>query len=218
MVLLLGDFLADRWMIGIKATAEDIATRLSKIKAPLGVHTILGNHDWADDLEARQNGYTASAMAKALTVAGLPPLVNAARRVDHGPDGLWLVGLDSQQGHLPRGKGGARHDPETAWADVPDGALSVLLAHEPDIFAKGDARPAIQLSGHTHGGQITLFGKRFVTASDYGERFVYGHVVEDDRHLLVSGGIGFGGIPVRICQPPEITLVRLSGPQETPNG
>ena len=59
-----------------------------------------------------------------------------------------------------------------------DDAPIVLMAHEPDVVMRVPARVALQLSGHTHGGQVRLFGWSPVTPSRYGNRFAYGHVRE----------------------------------------
>jgi predicted MPP superfamily phosphohydrolase len=72
------------------------------------------------------------------------------------------------------------------------------------------ARVALTLSGHTHGGQIRvpLIWPVFVP-SKYGARFAYGHVVEEARHLIVSGGLGTSLIPARLGVPPEIVHIQL---------
>ena len=88
-------------------------------------------------------------------------------------------------------------------------APAILLAHEPDYFACADARAFLQISGHTHGGQANLAGWRPMTPSAHGGRYAWGHVREGGRHLIVSGGIGYSGLPLRFMQPPEITLVKL---------
>ena len=90
-----------------------------------------------------------------------------------------------------------------------DDAPVILLAHEPDIFPQVPSRVALTLSGHTHGGQVRLFGYSPVVPSDYGNRYAYGPVEETGRHLVVSGGLGYSGIPVRFGVPPEITVVDL---------
>lgn len=209
VVLLLGDYIGARPTPGIRATSDQVAAVLSNLEAPLGVHAILGNHDWRDDPLARSNGYTATGVTRSLTDAGLRPLVNTARRLAHHGDDIWLVGLDSQRGHLPIDEGGARHDPDQAFAEVPENALSILLAHEPDYFKYGDRRPVLQVSGHTHGGQVNLFGWRPFTPSSHSDELAYGYVEEDGRHLIVSAGLGYSHIPLRVAQPPEITLVHL---------
>jgi predicted MPP superfamily phosphohydrolase len=87
--------------------------------------------------------------------------------------------------------------------------LEDQLAHEPDIFPKVPGRVALTLSGHTHGGQLRLFGWSPVVPSRYGNRYAYGHVHEEGRSLVVSGGIGCSILPIRFGVPPEITLVEL---------
>ena len=90
-----------------------------------------------------------------------------------------------------------------------DDAPVVLLAHEPDIAVKVPERVSLMLSGHTHGGQVRLFGWSPVTPSRYGNRFAYGHVREQ-CDVIVSGGLGCSIMPVRIGVPPELVLVTLS--------
>lgn len=94
-------------------------------------------------------------------------------------------------------------------AKVTDKAPIVLLAHEPDIFPSVPARVALTLSGHTHGGQVRLLGYSPVVPSRFGNRYAYGHIVEQDRHLVVSGGLGCSGLPVRFGVPPEIVFLEL---------
>jgi predicted MPP superfamily phosphohydrolase len=95
-------------------------------------------------------------------------------------------------------------------AKVTDDAPIVLLAHEPDIFPEVPERVALTLCGHTHGGQVRLFGYSPRVPSRYGNRFAYGHVVEGNRNLIVSGGLGCSVLPVRIGVPPEIVMVDVT--------
>ncbi|MBD0271010.1 MAG: metallophosphoesterase, partial [Acetobacteraceae bacterium] len=67
----------------------------------------------------------------------------------------------------------------------------------------------LTLAGHTHGGQVRLFGHSPVVPSRFGNRYAYGHVVEEGRHLIVSGGLGCSVAPIRFGAPPEIVLVEL---------
>lgn len=87
--------------------------------------------------------------------------------------------------------------------------LLFLLAHEPDIFPKVPSRVSLTLSGHTHGGQVRLLGYSPVVPSRFGNRFAYGHVVEENRNLIVSGGLGFSLLPVRFGMRPEILSIEL---------
>jgi uncharacterized protein len=84
-----------------------------------------------------------------------------------------------------------------------------LLAHEPDIFVQVPDRVALTLSGHTHGGQIRvpLLWPHF-SPSRY--RFAYGHIVERNRHMIVSGGLGTSIVPVRLGVPPEIERIDIA--------
>jgi predicted MPP superfamily phosphohydrolase len=93
---------------------------------------------------------------------------------------------------------------------ITDDARVLLMAHEPDIFPKVADRVALTLAGHTHGGQVRILGYAPVVPSRYGDRYVYGHKVEQGRHLIVSGGLGCSTLPIRFGSPPEIVLVDLA--------
>ena len=209
LVVLLGDFVAARPTPGRFGTPAQTAKALAQLRAPLGVHAVLGNHDWRDDDLARSSGYRESDILNALTDAGVSVLLNSAHRLDHQSAPFWLVGYDSQQGHKHWRDGTHRHDPDQAFRMVPHDAPAILLAHEPDCFALHNPRALLQLSGHTHGGQANFFGWRPLTPSEYHGRYAYGHIEEEGYHLVVSGGIGYSHVPLRIAQPPEITLVTL---------
>ncbi len=91
-----------------------------------------------------------------------------------------------------------------------DDAPIVLMAHEPDIFPKVPDRVALTVCGHTHGGQVRVLGFAPYVPSKFGDRYVYGHIVEDGRNMIVSGGLGCSGLPVRFGAPPEIVMIELS--------
>ena len=97
-----------------------------------------------------------------------------------------------------------------ALARITDDAPVILMAHEPDIFPRVPGRVSLTLSGHTHGGQVRLFGYSPRVPSRFGNRFAYGHIVENNRNLIVSGGLGCSILPVRIGVPPEIVMVNVS--------
>lgn len=220
LIVLLGDYTAGsrlfhHRLIGHGAWADELA----RLSAPLGVHAILGNHDWWDDYKvqrSRSRGPTVN--HKELTRVGIPVFENTAIRLQRNGEAFWLAGLGDQWAYVyPRdrklrpkrmGYEGV-DDLGGTLAQVTDQAPMILLAHEPDIFASLPSRVAVTLSGHTHGGQITFAGYAPVVPSYYGRRYVYGHVVEETRHLVVSGGLGCSGIPLRLGRPPEIVLVEL---------
>jgi predicted MPP superfamily phosphohydrolase len=143
---------------------------------------------------------------------GIPVLENRAVRLDKGGQPFWVAGLGDQIAFLGA-RGPGRHDGVDdlagTLAQVRDDAPVILLAHEPDIFPRVPERVALTLSGHTHGGQVRLFGYSPMVPSKFGNRFAYGHVVEEGRHLIVSGGLGTSILPVRFGVPPEIVLIEL---------
>jgi len=162
-----------------------------------------GNHDvaWNEGNNVRR-GFAAH---------GIPVMENAALRLVKDGKPFWLLGLGDQFGD------GGRRNPQRGHDDLPgtlaqigDDAPAILLAHEPDIFVDVPDRIALTISGHTHGGQVLIpgFGALLVP-SRFGSRFRYGHIVENDRHLIVSGGLGTSGLPVRLGVPPEIVTITL---------
>ena len=84
-----------------------------------------------------------------------------------------------------------------------------MMVHEPDVFARMPDRVSITVAGHTHGGQIRLLGYAPVVPSRYGTRYAYGHIIEEGRNMVVSGGLGCSGIPVRFGSPPEVVMLEL---------
>ena len=213
VIVLLGDFTASHKLKTRTVAPQEWAEALSVLKAPLGVHAILGNHDWWDDLAAQRSGKGPVLGRRMLEGVGIPVYENDVVRLAKDGHPFWLAGLGDQMAFI-RGRR------KRAWRqfegvdDLPgtlekvtDEAPVILLAHEPDIFARVPARVALTLSGHTHGGQIRVLGYSPMVPSRYGNRYAYGHVVEEDRHLIVSGGLGCSILPVRIGVPPEIVLV-----------
>ncbi|MBX9701041.1 MAG: metallophosphoesterase [Acetobacteraceae bacterium] len=212
LIVLLGDYLADHRFVSQRATPEDAATILAGLRAPLGVHAVLGNHDWWEDPVAGAGpGGPPPRAAGAFAAQGLPVLHNAARPVRHHGQTVWIAGLGSQWAYRSLWRQGiGADDLAGTLRAIPDPAAPViLLAHEPDIFPRVPARVAVTLAGHTHGGQVRLAGWSPVVPSRYGNRFAWGHVREDGRDLVVSGGVGQSILPVRLGMPSEITLVTV---------
>lgn len=210
LILLPGDFIADRNLPAGGVAAKDIIGVLEPLRAPLGVAAVQGNHDWKDCTLSRRSAFRENSVRDAFQGSPIRLLTNEAMRVAHGT-GFWLVGTDSQMARAGLGLRGF-DDAAAAFAQVTDDAPAVLMAHEPDCFAHEGRRAFLQISGHTHGGQANLAGWRPLTPSLHGTRYAYGHIREGGRHLVVSGGIGFSGVPLRVFQPPEITLVTVTGP------
>lgn len=212
LVVMLGDYAAGHRFVSKSVSMRDMAKVAAQLSAPLGVFAILGNHDWWDDPVAQQTGRGPVLVQNALEAEGIRVLHNEAVRLHQDGAPFWLLGLGDQLALRRRDlRHVGLHDLAATMAAVDeDDAPALLLAHEPDIFPLVPKRIALTMCGHTHGGQVRLLGFSPIVPSDFGNRYAYGHVVEDDRHLVVSGGLGCSKLPVRLGVPPEITLVDLS--------
>lgn len=209
-VVLLGDYEPGRGMSRLSRhiPRHKWAEALAGLKAPFGVHAVLGNHDWWSDPAAMRRRAEPAA-ERALVEAGIAVHNNRAVRLVKDGRPFWIAGLADQWAFSHRA--GLDDLPGTL-AQVTDKAPLILLAHEPDIFPKVPERVSLTLAGHTHGGQVRVPGWQERIPSRYGARFAYGHIVERGRHLVVSGGLGCSRVPVRFGVPPEIVLVELGAP------
>jgi uncharacterized protein len=211
LVVLLGDFIASYRFVNRRVADPLWATELARLRAPLGTWAILGNHDWWHDLHG---------VRSALGGVRIPVLENDAVLLGAPGQKFWLAGIGDQLAH-PLGHGrfrGVDDLPGTLERVSTDDPV-LLLVHEPDIFPRVPARVALTLAGHTHGGQIRLplIWPAFVP-SRYGARYAYGHVVENNRHMIVSGGLGTSTIPARLGVPPEVVHVELGVSAPPVNG
>ena len=205
LTVLLGDYVAglSRFRTGI-VPMRDWGPVLGRLSAPLGTYAVLGNHDWWTD---------ADAVRRTLIDNGISVLENDARLIRSGRGfSFWLAGLGDQLA-IPKGRGRFEgvHDLPGTLAQIRDDASpAILLAHEPDIFPQVPARVSLTLCGHTHGGQINLpFIGRPLVPSRFGQRYAYGRVIENGRHLVVSAGLGCSILPARFGVPPEIVMLEL---------
>lgn len=166
---------------------------LSRIQGRRGTFAILGNHDH----------YAGPAQVlDGLRRTGIRPLFNEALRLE-GSD-LVLAGVDDVM--APRMGSGPGPDLGAALRGHDPAAPVILLAHNPIFFGATPARVKLQLSGHTHGGQVNL-GPLVRSAMPY----VAGRYGRADRTLYVSRGVGITGPPVRLGAAPEIVRIGLTG-------
>jgi predicted MPP superfamily phosphohydrolase len=202
--LLLGDHLDASQLVKRPMRPEAVAAELSRLRAPLGVISVIGNHDWHNAGER---------MWRALSRAGITVLEDRAIELVAPARAAGSAGPAAGGSFWVAGLGDLRHrraDLGAALAAVPPGAPVLLLSHDPDVFPRVPARVALTLAGHTHGGQVAVpVLRRPTLPSRFGERYARGHIVEGGRHLLVTSGVGTSGLPVRLFAPPEVLVVTL---------
>ncbi|WP_245673525.1 metallophosphoesterase [Nocardia lijiangensis] len=167
---------------------------LGKVEAELGRFYITGNHEYFGD---------AQGWIDHMRSLGWQPLHNQHVAVRRGDDHLVIAGIDD-----PTGIGLAGHGPDlpAALAGADPGAPVVLLAHQPkQITDAAAAGVALQISGHTHGGQIWPF--HYLVRLD--QPVVAGLSRHGGTQLYTSRGTGFWGPQLRVFAPSEITVLVL---------
>jgi hypothetical protein len=202
LIVILGDYFATHRFVTERVPDAAWAAELGRLHARLGVYGILGNHDW---------WYGVDGVRRALDRVHIPVLENDALLIDDKGRRFWLAGLGDQLAHWigPNNFRGEDDLPGTLTRVTTDDPI-ILLVHEPDVFVRVPPRVALTLAGHTHGGQIVLpLVPPLWAPSQYGARFAYGHIVEEGRHMIVSGGLGCSMVPLRLNMPPEILRVTL---------
>ena len=185
LVVLTGDYVW-RYLDAI----EELAPILAALNARHGVYSTLGNHDyWLD----------ADVIKTTMENAGLPVLVNQGLPISQGRGTFYLGGLDDGWSGNP--------DLEVTLDGAPADVPVVLLCHEPDLADQYslDGRVSLQLSGHTHGGQIRLPGVGALILPYLGRKYDFGLYKVNDMLLYTNRGIGVISEPVRYNCPPEIT-------------
>ncbi|MFM1653107.1 metallophosphoesterase [Brevibacillus sp. B_LB10_24] len=175
--------------------AEEIVSALSKLSPRLGKWAVLGNHDYRSGSEK---------VAKVLTQAGFELLQN-----QHGAAGslgknFYIAGVDDVLHGKP--------DLQQALRGIPEGSFTILLSHEPDFADYAGGFPVdLQLSGHSHGGQVRLPFIGPILTPEYGQKYPDGLQRVEGASLLVytNRGIGTTILPIRFFCRPEITLLTL---------
>ncbi|MBD5233199.1 MAG: metallophosphoesterase [Bacteroidales bacterium] len=186
---------------------------LSRLRAPFGVYSILGNHDYGDYYawDTPEDKVRNMDMMKELQAAiGWKLLNNATEILSAGPDSIALIGVENI-GDPPFPVYG---DLEEAYpGDLADGMPKILLSHNPahwedDIADSPDKNIALTLSGHTHAMQIELLG--WSPAVFRYDKWGGLYTDSDGSHsMYVNIGDGEVGIPARIGATPEITVITL---------
>jgi uncharacterized protein len=200
MVVLTGDFITvpiwshllhDRTQAA--NGAEPCVRMLREMSPPLGMFAVLGNHDVNSDHRW---------ITEIIEGNGIPVLSNRSVPIEKGGARFWLAGVDDVLEGKP--------DLEATLRDVPKEETTILLAHEPDFADQAARYPiSLQLSGHSHGGQIWLPGIGAPWLPPLGREYPRGLRKIGNLTLYTNIGLGTIRLPVRLNCPPEITLLKL---------
>ena len=198
LAVLTGDFVTqgpfrERHDVRSARQAEPCSQILSRLRAPLGIFAILGNHDYYTDPEI---------VAEILRSRGFHLLRNASFPLERDGARLWMAGInDAVAGADDLGQ---------ALRNIPASEAAILLAHEPD-FADWvpPGRVDLQLSGHSHGGQIVLpiIGPPYLPP--LARKYPWGLRRLGPLTLYTNRGVGTITLPIRYNCPPEVTLFTL---------
>jgi uncharacterized protein len=181
----------------VDSNAEDLIPAvpvLASLHAPLGKYAILGNHDYKNT----------GMLTELWKSAGFQVLRNESQLIRRGNEVIAVAGLED----LLHGK----PDPEAASKNIPEGTFTLLLMHEPDYANMAEAYPFhLQLSGHSHGGQIRmpLLGAVFTPFGS--QKYIAGLYYTEATRMPVYVNRGFGEtyMPFRLLCRPELTLLTL---------
>ena len=175
------------------AHAEPCARLLRQMQAPHGLWAVLGNHDAATDPRR---------VTHALRVQGIQVLANQSVPVERDGARFWLAGVNDVL------FGDANLD--TTLRDVTSGEATILLAHEPDYADYvSNYSVDLQLSGHSHGGQVRFPFLPPLFLPELGRKYVKGFYKVGPLALYTNAGLGTVNLPIRWNCPPEITLLTL---------
>jgi len=193
VIVITGDFVGGQYRAEV---LDQMSSSIRKLHAREGVWAILGNHD---------HWYGVARTIQAIRQAGnVHLLINDSTAFKRAGELFYLAGVDDIWER--------KHDLTRALANVPSGAPTILLAHEGD-YADESAqagRIALQLSGHSHGGQVRVPGKGALILPAWGQKYDMGLYQIGIMKLYVNRGLGMVPPFVRFNCPPEITLFTLA--------
>ena len=187
IIALTGDYISKE-----RAYAAPCAELLGRLRARHGVYAVLGNHDhWTD----------AALITDLFRAEGITMLVNEGMRFEKNGAAFWLAGVDDTMVGL--------EDLSLSLAGSRADEMKLLLAHNPIILRRA-ARAGVDLvlSGHTHGGQVSLRSDRNAKGKQR-RRLLKGLARHGDTQIYVTRGLGTVVLPVRFGCPPEVSLLEL---------
>lgn len=200
LIVLTGDFITDtspsRKIFNRKQQTADLdscAQLLGSLRCPMGSFAVLGNHDVS---------FGAKTVIAAIQSNGIHVLRNSSQVFERNDARLWLAGTDD----ILEG----RPDLVSSLSGKPKDDAVILLAHEPDFILESSQHGVdLQLSGHSHGGQIRIPLLGAPCLPDLARKFPKGHYHVRSSQLYTNAGIGTITLPIRFDCPPEVTLFTL---------
>ncbi len=190
IIVLGGDYGQD------SAGALEFFQIMPPLKARLCVLSVVGNHDRTVP-DSRLTD-----LMTAMRQAGVTPLVNDAVMLKKDGKAIALCGADDFYNGFP--------DLEAIQRKTRGADYTVFLPHTPDFLPDMDSYFFdLALCGHTHGGQITFFGRALYSSSNYGNRYLSGWKKEKGADILISNGVGTSVLPVRLGAAPQYHLITL---------
>ncbi len=192
LVLLGGDYIT-----GDEEGLDKVFSILGALKPTYGTFSVIGNHEWP-----YEKRYTAAAMKNNIT-----PVDRDLSRVFIGGDSIVIAGSEFYLNKKPDDRN------LNEYSDDKD--FVIYLQHNPDYAQVCDnSRVDIMLSGHNHGGQITLFGAYApYLPTKTGQKYRSGWVDNKKFPVIVSNGLGVYKVPMRLGAPPQIVLIKFKSMQ-----
>jgi len=195
LLLLTGDYLLGH---GFGQDEERSLQELTDILVPLAKAIpsfgILGNHDYWTNVKA---------VSEMLQASGITELTNSFHTISSGSEKLHICGVDDiweGRVHL-----------KALQTQLPHDGAAILLAHEPDFADKSSVtgRFDLQVSGHSHGGQVVVPFYGPPVLPFLGQKYPSGLYKVGDMFQYTNRGVGMARLPIRINCPPEITIFTL---------
>lgn len=194
LIAIAGDFLSYSADPGVSGR---LTQALGRLEARDGVLAVMGNHDYLTDVDT---------VRRCLREARVPELRNEVHTVRRGEAALHVAGIDDVM------EGRSRLD--LVLEKLPEDGAAILLAHEPDFadVSAATGRFDLQLSGHSHGGQVRLPFWGPVFLPPFSQRYTSGLHKVGNMFQYTNQGIGFVDARLRFLCRPEITVLTLRAP------
>lgn len=192
---------------------KDYVDIFNKLKAPLGVYSITGNHDYGDykqwsSTNEKQSNF--KNLVEAHKIMGYDILLNEHRYIEQGGEKIAIIGNENWGG----GRFAKYGKLDKAYDGIEDASVKLLLSHDPSHW-DAQVRPLypdidMMFAGHTHGFQFGVeIGDFKWSPSQYVYKQWAGLYQEGNQYLYVNRGFGYIGYPGRVGIPPELTIIEL---------